>query len=202
MAYTVEMTTEPGRRERKKAATRDALHAAALKLFLQRGFESVTVREIADAVDVSTTTLMKYFPTKEALVFDREDELEDELVRAVVGRRKGMTPLRALRLYAQKRFVQLSSKEARGFFNKLVLSTESLAAHWRGMWLRYEATLARTLAHEAGADVDDPAYLVLAHFALEAIVLAARAKDPAHTLEVAYDLLERATSPGKTSPRR
>ncbi|KJK57800.1 hypothetical protein UK12_14285 [Saccharothrix sp. ST-888] len=55
-----------GRRERKKAATRRALADAALRLFLERGYEQVGIREIADAADVSTTTLFKHFPVKEA----------------------------------------------------------------------------------------------------------------------------------------
>ena len=50
------MTTELGRRERKKAATRKALADAALELFLDRGFDDVGVREIAEAADVSTAT--------------------------------------------------------------------------------------------------------------------------------------------------
>ncbi|HWO62981.1 MAG TPA: helix-turn-helix domain-containing protein, partial [Umezawaea sp.] len=64
------MRETAGRRERKKAATRQALADAALRLFLERGFDAVGVREIADAADVATTTLFKYFPTKESLVFD------------------------------------------------------------------------------------------------------------------------------------
>ncbi|MFD6073807.1 TetR/AcrR family transcriptional regulator, partial [Amycolatopsis lurida] len=49
----------PGRRERKKAATRQALADAALKLFLERGYDQVSIRDIAEAADVSTTTLFK-----------------------------------------------------------------------------------------------------------------------------------------------
>ncbi|WP_280454554.1 TetR/AcrR family transcriptional regulator, partial [Nocardia brasiliensis] len=61
--------TEPGRRERKKAANRQALADAALRLFLERGYDAVGVREIADAADVSVATLFKHFPGgKEALV--------------------------------------------------------------------------------------------------------------------------------------
>uniref|UniRef100_UPI002454B46E helix-turn-helix domain-containing protein n=1 Tax=Nocardia brasiliensis TaxID=37326 RepID=UPI002454B46E len=61
--------TEPGRRERKKAANRQALADAALRLFLERGYDAVGVREIADAADVSVATLFKHFPGgKEAQV--------------------------------------------------------------------------------------------------------------------------------------
>ncbi|MGY5138836.1 TetR/AcrR family transcriptional regulator, partial [Streptomyces nigrescens] len=63
-----------GRRERKKAATRQALADAALRLFLERGYDQVSIRDIAEAADVSTTTLFKHFPGKEALVFDADSD--------------------------------------------------------------------------------------------------------------------------------
>ncbi len=72
-----------GRRERKKAATRRAIADAALRLFLERGYDAVGIREIADAADVSTTTLFKHFPVKEALVFDEDDDQEERLLTAV-----------------------------------------------------------------------------------------------------------------------
>ena len=72
-----------GRRERKKAATRQAIADTALRLFLERGYDQVGVREIAEAADVSVTTLFKHFPGKEALVFDQDADREAELVAAV-----------------------------------------------------------------------------------------------------------------------
>src|SRR5262249_21260117 len=93
----------PGRRERKKAATRQALTETAMRLILERGFDDVTVREIAEVADVSTTTLMNYFPTKEALVFDLDDELERSLVAAVIGRAPDTSVLEALRRHMRVR---------------------------------------------------------------------------------------------------
>src|SRR3954467_11652868 len=91
------MTEVIGRRERKKAQTRKALADAALELFLVRGYDQVGVKEIADAADVSVTTLFKYFPSKEALVFDQDDDIEAALVQAVRGRPPGHTIVDALR---------------------------------------------------------------------------------------------------------
>ncbi|GCD38998.1 TetR family transcriptional regulator [Streptomyces chrestomyceticus JCM 4735] len=88
-----------GRRERKKAQTRQALADAALRLFLERGFEQVGVKEIAEAADVSVTTLFKHFASKEALVFDLEGDIEASLVAAVRDRAPGQSILQALRAY-------------------------------------------------------------------------------------------------------
>src|SRR3954471_6936813 len=91
------MTEVIGRRERKKAQTRKALADAALELFLDRGYDQVGVREVADAADVSVTTLFKYFPSKEALVFDLDEDIEAALVAAVRDREPGRPILQALR---------------------------------------------------------------------------------------------------------
>src|SRR3954471_19710692 len=91
------MTEVIGRRERKKAQTRKALADAALELFLERGFDQVGVKEVADAADVSVTTLFKHFPSKEALVFDQEADIEAALVNAVRGRPPRHTIVDALR---------------------------------------------------------------------------------------------------------
>lgn len=64
------MTTEPGRRERKKQLTRQAISDVATELFLERGFDPVTVAEVAAAADVAVQTVFNHFPTKEDLFFD------------------------------------------------------------------------------------------------------------------------------------
>ena len=58
-----------GLRERKKRATRAALHHAAMRLFVERGYAATTIDDIAAAADVSRATVFSYFPTKEDLVF-------------------------------------------------------------------------------------------------------------------------------------
>src|SRR5580693_5344115 len=81
-----------GLRARKKRLTRDAIFAAADRLFAQRGFENVTVAEIADAANVSVKTVFTYVSAKEELIF-REPTVLDAVVRAVTSRRVGQTPL-------------------------------------------------------------------------------------------------------------
>ena len=59
----------PGLRERKKAATRKAIHDGAIRLFGERGYAGTTIDQIADAADVSRATVFHHFPTKESIVF-------------------------------------------------------------------------------------------------------------------------------------
>lgn len=90
----------PGRRERKKAATRKALADAALELFLEHGYEKVTIAQIAEAADTATTTLFAHFPAgKEALILDDSGEREASLVDAVRNRPEGSSPLDALHAF-------------------------------------------------------------------------------------------------------
>jgi AcrR family transcriptional regulator len=78
-------------RERKKAATRKALIDAAERLFEERGFDAVTVAEIAAAANVSVKTMFVYFRSKEDLVF-ADNQLIDALVTAVRDRPAGSPP--------------------------------------------------------------------------------------------------------------
>jgi AcrR family transcriptional regulator len=187
------MTAEPiGRRERKKAATRQALADAALRLFLERGYDRVGVKEIADAADVSVTTLFKHFPSKEALVFDQDAEHEAALVSAVRDRPAGTSVLAALRGH----LLAVRTADKRGdpvfaAFLQLVQDTPALRDYTRQMWLRHEVALAAVLAEEHGVPPTDPACAALAHFALETVALVQTRDDPRDTMNRAFDILER-----------
>src|SRR5438874_433188 len=91
------MANPAGLRERKKRKTREAIANAAARLFLQRGFELVTVAEVARAAEVSEQTVFNYFPAKEDLVFDRDAEMEEALVRMVNELKPGGKLLLAMR---------------------------------------------------------------------------------------------------------
>src|SRR5690242_12342830 len=88
-----------GRRERKKAATRKAISDAATELFVERGFDAVSIREIAEKADVSPTTVLAHFPQKEALVFDEDEQQRAELVAVVTDRPAGVPLTRAFHDY-------------------------------------------------------------------------------------------------------
>ncbi|MGW6824238.1 TetR/AcrR family transcriptional regulator [Streptomyces sp. NPDC055005] len=181
----------PGRRERKKAATRQAIADAALRLFLERGYDAVGIREIADAADVSTTTLFKHFPVKEALVFDEDADQEARLLAAVRERPRGLTIPAALREHALRHRLAATSGDARftDFF-ELVNSTPALRDYLQNMWLRHSTALGRAIADECDLPADDPGCAALAHFALEAPRAAHGQDDARRALTRAFDLLE------------
>jgi AcrR family transcriptional regulator len=84
-------------RESKKRETRQRISAVATGLFFARGFDAVTVEEIAAAANVSKVTVFNYFARKEDLFLDREDEVKLFLREALGERPKGQSPIDALR---------------------------------------------------------------------------------------------------------
>ncbi|WP_282203487.1 TetR/AcrR family transcriptional regulator [Kitasatospora fiedleri] len=181
----------PGRRERKKAATRQAIADAALRLFLERGYDDVGIREIADAADVSTTTLFKHFPVKEALVFDEEADLEADLLAAVRERPPGRSIPAALCDHALRHRRAGAGGDPRfPAFAALVDSTPALRDYQQAMWLRHTAALAAVIAEQSGRPADDPACTALAHFALEAPRAVQSHPDVRGAVVRAFDLLD------------
>lgn len=88
------MSTSQGLRDRKKTQTRQAISNIATRLFIERGFENVSVAEIAREAAVSRKTVFNYFPRKEDLVFDREQE-GLALVEEALASRGRRSPLKA-----------------------------------------------------------------------------------------------------------
>ncbi|MFG2985786.1 TetR/AcrR family transcriptional regulator [Streptomyces sp. NPDC048258] len=90
------MDNTTGLRENKKLRTRRRLAATALELFLERGFDAVSVADVAAAAEVSKPTLFRYFPSKEDLVLDRFADHQDEAARIVRDRAAGQGPVAAV----------------------------------------------------------------------------------------------------------
>src|SRR5260370_449764 len=99
------MDADLGLRERKKKQTRQVIAETALRLFNERGFDAVTVAQVAKAADVSEATVFNYFPTKESLFFGQMQTFEEALIQAVRERRGGESVLAAFR-----RFIDEGSK--------------------------------------------------------------------------------------------
>ncbi|GIF16274.1 TetR/AcrR family transcriptional regulator [Actinoplanes teichomyceticus] len=179
------------RRERKKAATRQAIADAALSLFLERGYDQVSIRDIADAADVSTTTLFKHFAGKEALLFDREAEREAQLTAAVRERAAGEGILDALRRHVLDTWLPVAAHPQRAEFVALVDSTPALRAYYERMWTRHTYTLAAAIADELRVAQDDLGCVALARFVLDIPVLTARRPDRRAAVETIFEILER-----------
>src|ERR671937_3110410 len=91
------MSAELGLRERKKQQTRQAIVETAHRLFAERGFDGVTVAQVARAADVSEGTVFNYFPTKEDLFYGGMEVFEQTLVEAIRHRAPGQSALDAFR---------------------------------------------------------------------------------------------------------
>jgi AcrR family transcriptional regulator len=89
--------TSPGLRERKKARTRQLIADTAARLFAERGYEHVAVTDVAREAEVAEQTVYNYFPTKEQLVTDREERIQDRLCDLIRARPPGVTAAAATR---------------------------------------------------------------------------------------------------------
>ncbi|WP_116214064.1 TetR/AcrR family transcriptional regulator [Streptomyces olivoreticuli] len=152
------MTDETGLRERKKQRTRQALSETAIELFLARGFDQVSVADVAAAVEVSKPTLFRYFPAKEDLVLHRIADHQGEAARVVRERAAEMSPLGALRTHFHERLdardpvTGLCDVPSVLAFHDLVFTTPSLAARLVRYTGRDEELLAAALCETGGGD--------------------------------------------------
>jgi AcrR family transcriptional regulator len=152
------MSSELGLRERKKRQTRTAIRDAAMRLFLERGFDQVSVAEVARAADVSEATVFNYFPTKEDLVYERMDVFEQELLAAVRERPQGESVLRAFVRFILDRSDNAATGDARrrvAALTRLTTASPSLKARERQIVANYTDALAALLAEETGAAPDE-----------------------------------------------
>lgn len=186
-----------GRRARKKAATHRAIADAALRLFLERGFDAVSVVEVAEAADVSTTTLFKHFGTKEALVFDEDDARRDALVAAVRALPPGASVPQALAEHFAHTQNSRTPDGAPTPFLRLVRETPALAEHWRRLGRRHERALAEAIAEHFGVAPDDLDCAALARYAIETLDLVRGRPDQELALRHLFTQLERGWSPPK-----
>lgn len=160
-----DMTTEPtGLRARKKQQTRATISDQATRLFLARGFDQVTIAEIAEAAQVAKMTVTNYFPRKEDLALDTHDQFVLLPATTVRDRQVGESALAALRrgqlagVAARNPLIGFSGPE----FARLVTGSPALVARLREFHEDRETALADTLAAETGAAPDDIAPRVAA----------------------------------------
>jgi AcrR family transcriptional regulator len=155
------LSTELGLRERKKQQTRQLLADTARRLFTERGFENVSVAEIARAADVSAPTVFNYFPSKEDLVFSGLESFEHELLQAISDRPAGESVLTAFgRFILRPRgfFAATDKDAAEQLLNlaRMIAGSPALLAREREILARYTDSLADLIAEETSATADDP----------------------------------------------
>jgi AcrR family transcriptional regulator len=197
-----------GLRERKKREMREVIAQAAMRLFQERGFDAVTVADVARAADVSEKTVFNYFPAKEDLVFVEGAERRAAMVDAVRAVPPGSSPVAPFRA-ATAAFldgVERGPVEAIVAIPRLVTGSQALRNRLFLMWEQQAAELAPVLAEHAGDAPDDVTPVVVARTLawahrtvfraafrrlLEGEDRRAVAADLRRQAERAYDLLER-----------
>src|SRR5438552_3098480 len=136
-----------GLRETKKLRTRQEIADKAMGLFVKRGFDHVTVAEVAAAADVSEKTVYNYFPTKEDLFYDEVPERERGLVEAIKNRRPGESIAAAL---GRRQTAECGRLCSRGFatFARIIEESPALQAKELEIMARLNETLAAAIRDE------------------------------------------------------
>jgi AcrR family transcriptional regulator len=151
-------------RERKRLTTRRQISAAADQLFFERGFEQVTVDDIAKAAGVGRMTVFNYFPRKEDMFFDRDEEARAVLLDAIKRREPGKSTIESIRLLAHRLMAEqvpyLEFSAASQTFIETVERSETLKARARAIRDEIADMVADAIAESAGFEPADPdAYL-------------------------------------------
>ncbi len=184
-------TVSAGRRERKKAATRQKIAATALRLFLERGYDAVGVREVAAEADVAVTTVFSHFASKEALVFERDEDFEQRIGQAVLGRSPDEPLIPALHREIRA-LVRHSTAESAVPIWQMVDHSSALREYEESMRLRHAESLAATIAAELGLPPTNVACRTIARFAIDAYALAREAADADHAVDEIFRMIEAA----------
>ncbi|MEU4465396.1 TetR family transcriptional regulator [Streptomyces sp. NPDC024017] len=146
--------SDPGLRERKKQRMYETVSDIAVRLFMEKGFDAVSVAEVAAAAEISKPTLFRYFPAKEDLVLYRIADHEGEAARVVAGAE--VAAVEALRRHFLEGLERgdpvtgLNDHPDVLAFHTLLYGTPSLVARAHTHQERSEAALAEVL----GGDLD------------------------------------------------
>jgi AcrR family transcriptional regulator len=160
-----------GLRERKKQQTRQLIADTAWRLFADRGFDRVTVAEVARQAEVAEATVFNYFPTKEDLFYQRLEAFGAGLVEAVSAREPGEPALAAVRRYLLESdglLTQVAAGDAEALqrlrtVNQVIAASPALLAREQQAIARSSDRLAELLAAETGAAAGDVTARAAAH---------------------------------------
>ncbi|HEV7773790.1 MAG TPA: TetR/AcrR family transcriptional regulator [Conexibacter sp.] len=146
-----------GLRDRKKRATRDAIATTARRLFAERGFDAVTVAEIAVAADVAEKTVFNHFATKEDLAFAGGEARLAQLVADIAQRPPGTSVLDVFRANSEAMLDTVAAGETKDSLvvPRIVRDSPALQERLAVGWAREADTLVDAIAEATGADDDD-----------------------------------------------
>jgi AcrR family transcriptional regulator len=158
------MSIPSDRRSRKRLAMRQGISNAATHLFIERGFDQVTVDEIAAAADVGRMTVFNHFPRKEDMFFDLDEEGREILREALAKRDAKVAPIETYRRLAHRLvaegspFVEFSARSQ--VFIKTIEGSETLKARARAIRDELAHVVTMALSESVGRKPADPdAYL-------------------------------------------
>jgi AcrR family transcriptional regulator len=143
-----------GLRERRKQETRRVISGVAMELFAAKGFDEVTISQIADAAGVSKMTVTNYFPRKEDLVFDQAEATIHSLANAVAARAPGESLLAAIRHDYAERIASddVTLGPPNPTFARMVQNSHMLTSRFREIGELCERTLGDAIATDTGVD--------------------------------------------------
>ncbi|MEU6589968.1 helix-turn-helix domain-containing protein [Streptomyces sp. NPDC046881] len=185
------MTVPTGRRERKKALTRQKIADAALRLFLERGYDAVGIRDVAAEADVAVTTLFSHFASKEALVFEQDEDFEQRLTRAVTERPPHEPLMPALRREIQALVRHCTADSAAPIW-RMIDESPALRRYEESMRLRHAESLAAAIAADPDLSRTTTACRAIARFVIDAYSLAREAADPKAAVDEIFQMIEAA----------
>jgi len=162
------MTAPLGLRERKKQQTRQLLSDTARRLFSERGFEQVSIAEIAREADVSEMTVFNYFPTKEDLVYSGLETFEDQLLAAMRERPPRQSLITAFgEFILEPRGLLAADDDATAdelvAITRMIAASPALLAREQQIFARYTDALAQLIADETSSRAGDPRPYVIAN---------------------------------------
>jgi len=144
-----------GLRERKRARTFAQIQNEALRLFVAQGYEQTTIEQIAEAVEVSPSTIFRYFPNKEDLVLT--DEYDSLILASLVTGPVGEPGVTAMRRSLSQTLGEVAAADPSMFLTRgrLMLQVPDLRARLWGFLQQNEATLCQVFATQSGRDPSD-----------------------------------------------
>ncbi|CAI7980307.1 Transcriptional regulator, TetR family [Frankia sp. Hr75.2] len=179
----------PGLRERKKARTRAAIQAHALRLFREQGYHATTVDQIIDAAEVSETTFFRYFPAKEDVVF--QDDLDPLIIEAFQSQPTELSPIQAIRAAIRQQFDALTPEQRQAIQERtsLIVAEPALRAAMLDQISQTMLLLADAIAERTGRPKSDLAVRTVAGSAIGAMLatLPALADSPEADLPALVD---------------